>query len=115
MTWSDARRSQRWQIANDAHHVAEYNTVTVDHRSLNALILPALERCLLEIAMDRQCAAEELSFRLFRALETYGLECIRASEQLAASEREEHSVVKPIVRTRPTAASSSRRTRSREG
>jgi hypothetical protein len=95
--------------------VAESITVTVDHRSLNAVILPALERCLLEIAMDRKCAAEDLSFRLFRALETYGLECIRASEQLAARERDQQSGVKPIVRTRPTAASSPRRTRSREG
>lgn len=61
--------------------VQEFLTVTIDDRSLNAVILPALERCLLEIASERACAAEELSFSVYRALEKYGIECIRAAEQ----------------------------------
>jgi hypothetical protein len=59
--------------------------VTIDHRSLHAVIVPALERCLAELATDLEGAAGEgVSFRVYRALETYGLECIRAAERAAA-------------------------------
>lgn len=59
--------------------------MTIDQRSLHAVIVPALERCLAAIATDRECSPQELSFHVYRALETYGLECIRAAEQLAAA------------------------------
>ena len=59
--------------------------MTIDQRSLHAVIVPALERCLAAIATDRECSPQELSFHVYRALETYGLECIRAAEQIAAA------------------------------
>jgi hypothetical protein len=54
---------------------------------MHGVILPALERCLLEIAIAQGCRVEDLSFALFRALEAYGVECIRAAEQATAHER----------------------------
>ena len=80
-------------MAFHAPDVRECQAVTIDNRSVNAVILPALERCLREIAIDRDCAADDLSFRVFRALETYGLECIRASQRVAAEDRASRSGV----------------------
>ena len=73
--------SQDWRMADEGHCVRESAIMATDDRSLNALIVPALERCLLQIAVDQGCTVDELSFRLYRALEAYGLECIRAVEQ----------------------------------
>ena len=78
--------------------------MTIDYRSLHAVILPALERCLVAIAHDHECATEDLSFGVYRALETYGLECIRAVEQLAAEERaakQKKSSLRPRVKSAP--------------
>jgi hypothetical protein len=89
----------------DDYPAPESLPVTIDHRSLHAVIVPALERCLSELATDLAGAASEgVSFRVYRALETYGLECIRAAERAAAERNLRPELIaapSPPARPRP--------------
>lgn len=67
-----------------------------DDRSPYAMIAKALEQCLVDIAKERGCTADELSFQLFRALEKFGLESFRLGEEYAIGHQGAHSGVIPV-------------------